>query len=108
MSDKPPPDFAWDEDRNFWNALDGFTHLAWTPLKELLDPLYEHRHEFGPHANAILFGGIGRFMQVYNGSRAKGMSEVESFNAAVSAVEADVRVKRIIDGAAQQTVDAQV
>jgi hypothetical protein len=75
------PYMTWQEDPNFWTALDGFAHLSWIPLKELLDVLYEHRHE---------------------------IAEIEAFNAGVQAVQMDPRVKRLIEQSANQLVDGQV
>ena len=98
----------WDEDANFWNAIDGFAHLSWIPLKELLDVLYEHRDEFGPQANAIIFGGVGKFIQTYIHARSAGASEVDAFNDGVRAIQRDPRVKRIIESSANLVIDTQV
>jgi hypothetical protein len=103
-----PPYMTWQEDPNFWIALDGFAHLSWIPLKELLDVLYEHRLEIAEQGNAMLFGGIGRFMQTYTTARRDGATEIEAFNAGVQAVQTDPRVKRLIEQSANQLVDGQV
>ena len=107
MSDYPI-DIRWDDDPIFWASLDDFVHLCWTPLKELLDVLYEHRDELAPHGQALLFGGLGKFIQIYHHSRAHGFDEVESFNEAVRAVQADTRVQSMVESAANQTVDLTV
>ena len=102
------PVIPWHSDPNFWNALDGFAHLAWIPLKELMDVLYENQDEFNPMGQTLMFAGIGKFFKVFVEMRHTGLDPKEAYNVAIEAVQRDSRVQSMVQDIATENIDKRV
>jgi len=55
----------WSENPLLWDKLDDLLLNAWPDVKEFLDILVEHRTEFSPTVNTIMFHGCGNFVKSY-------------------------------------------
>tara|TARA_R110002012_G_scaffold309294_1_gene516223 strand:- start:2970 stop:3308 length:339 start_codon:yes stop_codon:yes gene_type:complete len=99
----------WTEDPLVWDALDTFVDNSFLDFKNLLDVLYEeHYNEFDEPTQALLFGVLGRFMQVYHTRRAESNEPFPSFADAIKSSFGDARVKRLMEAAAAGSVDTFV
>ena len=95
----------WSDDPRFWESLDSLVLIAWRPLKELLDVCDEHADSFTLQTNALLFGGLGVFVQKYANYRKDLNSNEVSFEAAMIACHNDPRMRDMMGQAAEMMVD---
>ena len=99
----------WKDNPAVWEALDSFVSGSYHEFKNLMDVLYEeHYNEFDEGTQALIFGVLGRFMQVYHTRRSESNEGWESFGDAVQSAFSDGRVKALMDAAANNTVDGFV
>lgn len=99
----------WTEDPQVWDALDTFVDNSFFDFKELLDVLYENYYnDFDKGTQALLFGVLGRFMQVYHIRRSEANEPLASFTDAVGSAFQDNRVQHLMRSAAEGTVDGFV
>lgn len=107
MSGDELPD--WRDDALVWDALDNFVSGSFNDFKTLMDVLYEeHYNEFDEGTKALVFGVLGRFMQVYHTRRAESNEPWPSFADAVRSAFEDERVKSLMDAAANGSIDSFV
>jgi len=99
---------TWLQDPNFWTALDDLCDAAWTPLLDFLNVLNEHTDAMPLQAQAFIFGGLGKFVGTYQGSRAELNNHENSFFMAMNAVANDRRMMKLHEMAGNQMVDNAV
>ena len=99
----------WADDALVWDALDTFVDNSFMDFKNLMDILYEeHYNEFDAPTQALVFGVLGRFMQVYHTRRGEANEPFPSFADAVKSSFEDARVKSLMQSAAEGSVDGFV
>lgn len=97
------------DDAQVWDALDTFVNDSWHSFKNLLDVLFEeHYQDFDQGTQALLFGLLGRFMQVYYTRRSEANDPPESFRDAIGSAMTDNRMKALMESAASSGVDGFV
>lgn len=95
----------WSERPDIWASLDDLGKQSWKPLKEFLGLLSDHQSQLSPIAQALLFGGIGKFFAFYNKARAQELDGPSAFQVALEEVYSDARIQGLIMTAVNNQVD---
>ena len=95
----------WTERGDIWQSLDKVVKTSFPPLREFLDLMADHQHQLGGVGNALLFGGLGKFLAVYGKARQMDADGPTAYQVAMEEVYLDERIQALLVTAVNQTVD---
>ena len=56
----------WNENTELWIKIDNLMKNCKDDLTEMLGELYKHQQEIGLLGEAVMFGGLGKLVLMYN------------------------------------------
>lgn len=97
----------WNENGEFWNKLDNLMKNCKEDLTEMLSELYKHQEELGLLGEAVMFGGIGKLVLMYNQFRNSNEPE-QSLAMAFKEMNSDRRIQNLMGQAVNNAIDMKV
>ncbi len=99
---------VWTEDPQLWVELDDLLLNAWPDVKDFLDVLVEHRTEFHPTVNTVIFNGCGNFVKSYVEARHEANPPNLALAVALEKVTQNPNITRLMQSQMNAAVDNMV
>tara|TARA_R100001594_G_scaffold62118_3_gene96414 strand:+ start:309 stop:629 length:321 start_codon:yes stop_codon:yes gene_type:complete len=97
----------WNENEELWSALDDLMMNCKDDLNKFLGILHQHQNELDMLGQAIMFGGIGKLVLMYNQFRTEYEPEI-ALALAFKEMHSDRRVQTLIGHSVNMAIDARV
>ena len=97
----------WNEDEELWKCIDELMTNVKPDLSRFLSILYKYHDSLDLLGNAVMFGGIGKLVLMYNQFRTEHDAE-ESLALAFKEMHNDRRVQQLIGHAVNTAIDGKV
>lgn len=97
----------WNEDPELWVCLDEMMKNVKPDLNRFLTILYKYQSDLDLLGNAVMFGGIGKLVLMYNQFRIENEPE-QSLAMAFKEMHNDRRVQQLIGHAVNTAIDGKV
>jgi len=97
----------WNENEKLWLSLDKLMKNSMKDLNEFLKILHQHHSELDLLGNAIMFGGIGKLVIMYNKFREEQEPEF-ALALAFKEMYSDNRVQDLMGHAVNTAIDNKV
>jgi len=97
----------WNENTELWIKIDNLMKNCKDDLTEMLGELYKHQQEIGLLGEAVMFGGLGKLVLMYNQFRTENEPE-QSLALAFKEMNEDRRVQNLMGQAVNTAIDSKV